>query len=144
MTQADVAAITQAVIAAMGGKLPRKPRADKGFTKQAVAEAQSIDERRAALDAATVKAFNKAGYQDVQPRVNVLVYGKVKDDGTVTGWLAKGRKVRKGEKSIHVKAPGMKGRGIPLFHITQTDVVPAAAEQAVDRLPVENNDEIPF
>jgi tripartite ATP-independent transporter DctP family solute receptor len=44
--------------------------------KKAVQDAQTIDERKAAFAAATVKAFEKAGYKDIQPKVNVLTYGK--------------------------------------------------------------------
>lgn len=126
-------AAVQALIAVLtGGKMPRKPRSDKGFTKQAVAAAQTTDERKAALDAATIVAFTKAGYKDVQPRVNVLTYGKAADgDKPATGWLAQGRKVKPGEKSVHVKAPGMRGRGIPLFHVSQTEEITPVANENV-------------
>lgn len=110
--------------ALLEGRKTRKPRSDKGFTKQAVAEAMTVDQRKAALDAATVVAFTKAGYKDIQPRVNVLTYGKAADgDKPATGWLAQGRKVKAGEKSVHVKAPGMRGKGIPLFHVSQTEEI---------------------
>lgn len=117
--------VAQAVAAAMnGGKMPRKSRSDKGFTKAAVKDAQTTDERKAAFAAATVKAFEKAGFKDIQPKVNVLTYGKAaKDDKPATGWLGQGRKVKAGEKSIHVKAPGMSGKGLPLFHISQTEEI---------------------
>ena len=125
----DNPAVVAALLALLGGKQGRKPRSDKGFTKQAVAEAMTVDQRKAALDAATVVAFTKAGYKDIQPRVNVLTYGKAADgDKPATGWLAQGRKVKAGEKSVHVKAPGMKGKGIPLFHIMQTEEIAPAAE----------------
>lgn len=77
-------------------------------------------------DAECVKVFTKAGYKDVKPRVNVLTYGKVKEDGTKTGWLGQGRIVRKGERSLRVGP-------FNLFHISQTQelvegqVVPPAA-----------------
>lgn len=103
----------------------RKTRSDKGFNKRAVASAETTNERKAALDAATVVAFTKAGFKDVKPRVNVLTYGKPADgDKPATGWIAQGRKVRKGEKAIKVKAPGMSG-GIPLFHVSQTEPLEA-------------------
>lgn len=107
-----------------GGK-GRKSRSDKGFTKAAVAAAQTTDERKAALDAATVLAFSKAGYGTVTPRVDVLTYGKpANGDKPATGWIAKGRKVKAGEKAVKVKAPGMHS-GIPLFHISQTEEIPS-------------------
>ena len=122
----DNPAVVAALLAILGGKPGRKTRSDKGFTKQAVAEAMTTDQRKAALDAATVVAFTKAGYKDIQPRVNVLTYGKPADgDKPATGWLAQGRKVKTGEKAIKVKAPGMRGSGIPLFHVSQTEAIEA-------------------
>lgn len=117
-----------AVLGVTGSAKGRKQRSDKGFTKAAVAAAQTTDERKAALDAATVVAFTKAGYKDVQPRVNVLTYGKPADgDKPATGWIAKGRRVKPGEKSVKVKAPGMHS-GIPLFHISQTEEIPSVQQ----------------
>lgn len=141
----QIAAIVAQVMAMNGGKAPRKQRSDKGFTKQAVADALSTDERRAQFEANVVKAFTKAGYKDIQPRVNVLTYGKVKEDGTITGWLGQGRRVKKGEHAIFVKT-GNRGKGMPLFHISQTEPTPANAEKAAEEVakpPVEN-EEIPF
>jgi len=128
MTQTQaVAQALQAFLAAMGpvnGGKSRKQRSDKGFTKAAVAAAMTTDERKAAMDAATVLAFSKAGYGTVTPRVDVLTYGKAADgDKPATGWLAKGRKVKAGQKSVHVKAPGMTGKGLPLFHVSQTEEI---------------------
>lgn len=109
----------------LGGKAGRKTRSDKGFTKSAVQAAQTTDERKAAFAVATVKAFEKAGYRDVQPKVNVWNYGKFADgDKPATGWIAQGRKVRPGEKAVYVKAPGMRGKGMPLFHVSQTEELP--------------------
>ena len=124
-------AVIEALAALLGpmlaGKQPkgRKGRSDKGFTKAAVAAAQTTDERKAALDAATVLAFSKAGFGTVTPRVDVLTYGKVANgDKPATGWIAKGRRVKAGQKSVKVKAPGMHS-GIPLFHISQTSAIEA-------------------
>lgn len=75
-------------------------------------------ERKAAIEAEVIKVFTAAGFKDVQPRVNVLTYGKVKKDGTVTGWLGKGRKVKEGEKSHHVGP-------FRLFHVDQTEALEA-------------------
>lgn len=123
--------VAQAIAAAMnGGGKSRKRRSDAGFTKQAVAAAQTTDERKAALDAATVVAFTKAGYKDCRPRENILVYGKsATEDKPATGWIAKGRKVRAGEKAVRVKAPGMHG-AIPLFHESQTEPLVTEAPQS--------------
>lgn len=105
----------------------RKTRSDKGFTKQAVADAMTTDERKAAFAALTIKVFEKAGYKDVQPKVNVLTYGKAADgDKPATGWVAKGRKPKRGSKAVYVKAPGMRGKGMPLFHYDQTEELPSA------------------
>lgn len=126
MTQLTISPAVAAALVAMLAPMVkgRKTRSDKGFTKAAVAAAQTTDERKAAFEAATVLAFAKAGFGKVTPRVDVLTYGKPADgDKPATGWLAKGRKVKSGEKSVHVKAPGMKGKGLPLFHISQTEPV---------------------
>lgn len=80
------------------------------------------------FDAEVVRKFTKAGYKNVVNRETVLTYGKVKDNGEVTGWLGKGRRVKKGEKAIKVST----GRGaMPLFHIDQTEVIAPQAEQHV-------------
>lgn len=93
-----------------------KGKKAKGRPKMSEAEKAAF---RAENDANTVVAFTKAGYKDVQPRINVLTYGKeayVDKNGVhheATGWIAKGRKVKKGEKAIHVT--------YPLFHVDQTE-----------------------
>ena len=74
-----------------------------------------------ANDAECIKVFTAAGYKDVQPRVNVLTYGKVKPDGKITGWLGVGRKVKAGETG-HRVGPFV------LFHIDQTDPLKADGE----------------
>jgi len=122
--QAVLAALNEFLAAMQNGGKSRKSRSDKGFTKAAVAAAQTTDERKAALDAATVVAFGKAGFGTVQPRVDVLTYGKPAfGDKPATGWIAKGRRVKTGQKAIKVKAPGMHS-GIPLFHVSQTEEIP--------------------
>lgn len=68
---------------------------------------------KAANDVECIKVFTAAGYTDVQPRINVLTYGKDKD-GVLTGWISQGRRVKKGEKAFRVN-------GLPLFHINQTE-----------------------
>ena len=116
-----------ALLEILGGKAPvarssRKPRKSKkarGRETLTDAEKQAY---AAQNDAACVAAFTKAGYKDVQPRVNVLTYGKVKDDGSKTGWLAKGRMVKKGSKAVRVGP-------FALFHIDQTSEI-GLADQA--------------
>jgi len=126
-------AVIEALAALLGPMLAksgksRKSRSDKGFTKSLVQEAQTTDERKAALDAATVLAFSKAGFGTVTPRVDVLTYGKpAMGDKPATGWIAKGRKVKTGQKAVKVKAPGMHS-GIPLFHVSQTSEIEPAAQ----------------
>ena len=85
--------------------------------KRAKPTAEETEARRATNDAECIKVFKAAGYDDVRPRENVLTYGKVKPDGTVTGWLAKGRKVKAGEKA-HTVGP------FRLFHELQTEIIP--------------------
>jgi hypothetical protein len=97
---------------AMGQKAPRKAKS-KGRAKPTPEQSAAY---RAANDKECIKVFTEAGYSDVEPRVNVLTYGKVKKDGTVTGWLSKGRKVREGEKSLPVGP-------FRLFHVDQTDPI---------------------
>ena len=94
-----------------------RKRPTKGGKKQRAAQPAQKDE--AAIEASrlknnelTVEAFTKAGYTDVQPRVNVLTYGK---------WEEQGRRVRKGEKSVRVG-------NFALFHLTQTDPIEATTE----------------
>lgn len=72
--------------------------------------------RMAANDAECIKVFKAAGYKVVEPRFNVRTYGRVKPDGTKTGWLAVGRMVNKGEKAHRV------GR-FNLFHEDQTSPI---------------------
>lgn len=74
--------------------------------------------RMAANDAECLKVFTEAGYKDVQPRKNVLTYGKIKPDGKITGWLGQGRRVKAGEKSLQVGP-------FRLFHFDQTEAITA-------------------
>lgn len=76
--------------------------------------------RKAANDAECIKVFSAAGYTDVQPRVNVLTYGKEAKDGKLaTGWIAQGRRVVKGQKG-HQVGP------FNLFHVDQTEAITAS------------------
>ena len=113
-----------ALLEILGGKAPavrssRKPRKSKKARGRAVLTDAEKQAYAAQNDAACIAAFNKAGYKDVQPRVNVLTYGKVKEDGSKTGWLSKGRQVKKGQKAVRVGP-------FALFHIDQTEEIPLA------------------
>lgn len=65
-------------------------------------------------DAECIKAFEKKGYKDVQPRVTVKTYKKFLEDGLM---------VRKGEKSTRVGP-------FNLFHRDQASPVTTAAPNA--------------
>ncbi len=71
-------------------------------------------------DAECVAIFTKAGYKDIQPRVNVMTYKK---------FIESGRKVRKGEKSTRVGP-------FNLFHVDQTEAL--TTEQVVAPTPQPN------
>lgn len=111
--------LMDALAKALGGHKQRSKKA-KGRVKATPEERAA---RMAANDAECIKVFTDAGYKDIQPRINVLTYGRVKPDGSITGWLAKGRKVKQGEKALQVGAGNNK---FNLFHIDQTEVVPNA------------------
>lgn len=112
-----VKAITDLVV----NRPTRRTKKGKGRSKPTPEQSAA---HKAANDAECLKVFTEAGYKDVRPRENVKVYGRVKPDGTVTGWLGAGRKVKAGEKSLRV------GR-FALFHIDQTEVIaPTQAESA--------------
>ncbi len=103
MTNAQIAQVTAAVIAALAIK-PTKA-ATKRTTKPVKSARPTKDQFLAAL----IAACAKQGFADPQPNVNVLTYDR---------WIAQGRKVRAGEKSIVVS-----GRKSGLFYISQTDVI---------------------
>ncbi len=118
MTQQDQLAtvIATAVGAALAQALGQRNR--KAAAKQQKAKVvrdaspEAKAERTASYEASVVKGLNAKGIKsaDIQLRVNVLPY---------KGWLEKGRVVRKGQH-------GVKG----LFHISQTDELPAKPEGA--------------
>lgn len=70
------------------------------------------------FEVALIEACKKAGYASPEPRFNILTYDL---------WLAKGRKVRKGEHGIKVK-----GRKTRLFHEAQTEPVVQAVQPVAD------------
>lgn len=81
---------------------------------QAKASEAEIEASRLRNNELVTDAFTKAGFTDVQPRINVLTYDK---------WVEQGRRVRKGEKSTRVG-------NFNLFHVSQTDADAPAAEAA--------------
>lgn len=124
MTNAQIAAITAAVIAALNapkGKSTHKPQssykpANKYQNVKAKADkvlTEGKTERQLANDVAVAKAFKKAGFT-VVPRVDALTY---------KGWLLKGMRVIPGQHGIYVKRVGT------LFHSGQVapDVQPSKA-----------------
>ena len=70
-------------------------------------------------DAAVAKAFKKAGYASVTPRVDVMTYNR---------WLAEGRKVKAWEKSIKINQ-------FRLFHKLQTEPFNPSTEGVVQLKP---------
>src|SRR4051812_43145155 len=79
--------VSKAVAAAIATKKT------KGSSKEKKARTPMTEEQkasnRAKVDAVTVTNFEAKGYQNVQPRVDVMTYDK---------WIENGRRVRKGEK----------------------------------------------
>jgi len=125
MTQAQaIAAAVKAVLAQNGSKqtTQRKSKKSKGREKLTDAEKAIYAAKN---DADCIAIFTKAGFKDVQPRVNVLTYGKVKEDGTKTGWLAQGRQVKKGSKAVRVGP-------FALFHIDSTELIPLIDQVAAN------------
>ena len=129
MTNSQYAtAIAEAVAKAIGRGDLNKPR--KGKKSKKAKGRTTLSEAEKAVyaaknDADCIAIFTKAGYKDVQPRVNVLTYGKVKPDGSKTGWLSMGRQVKKGEKAVRVGP-------FALFHVLQTEEIPLADQPAAN------------
>jgi len=123
MTRTQTAALT-AAIAAIVGANGKSNGSKKGKGKKGRGRVKSDDATLQANAAKNAKEaeelFKSKGFEDCRANETILTYNK---------WLAKGRKVKEGEKSLKTSA------GYPLFHITQTaevDVksVAVSAEQA--------------
>jgi len=71
-------------------------------------------EQQLRIDIMVVKAFKKAGFGEVQPRVDVMTYNK---------WLASGHKVKPGEKATKIKQ-------FRLFHKSQVEFVGIPPKEA--------------
>ena len=92
--------VGEAVAAAMAAQ----PKAGKAKT----AKPEGKSDRSVKNEKLAVTAFRKAGFKgDITPHVNVLTWDR---------WLAKGRKVKAGEKAVKVK-------NLRLFHIDQTEEI---------------------
>lgn len=112
MNKKQVAEFMKMLTAVVDQPKALKKTAKRGGKKTAAPKDEAaIEASRLKNNELTVEAFTKAGYTDVQPRVNVLTYGK---------WEEQGRRVRKGEKSVRVG-------NFALFHVTQTDPINAEA-----------------
>jgi hypothetical protein len=82
-------------------KKSRQPQSD---------EQRTVNAAKNAVDA--VSTFEALGYTNCVANETILTYGK---------WEGKGRRVKKGEKSTRING----GKGYPLFHIDQTEVIPS-------------------
>lgn len=110
MTAEDLQKMIAESVAAALAAQPRATKVNKAGSR---GRKPLTDEQRAAnrarIDAQTIANFKAAGYEDVQPRVNVMTYNK---------WVEAGRRVKKGAKAI-------KCGNFPLFHLDQTEPLTA-------------------
>ena len=124
MTKKQMQSIVTAVLTALEGV--QQPKASHKHVKQAYVKPPKLAEghsnadpkqdRAMRTDIAVVRAFKKAGYGEVKPRIEVRTYNR---------WLAEGLKVRVGEKSIKVGS-------LRLFHVSQCEAyVPPKVENVV-------------
>jgi hypothetical protein len=63
----------------------------------------------------TIRVFKKAGFKDIQPRINVLTFNR---------WIEAGRRPTEGSKSLKVA-------GLRLFHLSQTRPLTAEEKAAL-------------
>jgi len=107
-----------AIVAAVVQTLDKQPAKAAKFSVKAAVKAApktKLDkkaERKLQLELLTKEAFEKAGFANVVPRVNVLTAG---------GWAAQGKTVLNGQQPLWVKGPWMSAKqmGYPMFHISQ-------------------------
>jgi hypothetical protein len=87
------------------------------------------DRAKVDYDALAIKAFRKAGYGEVKPRIDTKTYNL---------WLAEGFRVKPGEKSIAVKQ-------LRLFHRSQCEAMSASEKrQAMAKLEAKRtSDKLP-
>lgn len=92
----------------------QQPKAAKPVSKpafKALPKAAPVSDRKAAFAAQVVATFKAKGLS-VKPNVDVLTFGK---------WEAIGFRPKAGEHATFVKAEGMNGNGIALFHKEQVE-----------------------
>ena len=114
MTNAQIAAITAAVIAALTASKPKalghKPissyKPANKFTPKGKVPSEGRTAKQLSNEVKVAKAFAKQGFQ-VTPRVDALTY---------KGWLSKGQRVIPGQHGLFVKGVGT------LFHSGQVSV----------------------
>ena len=101
VSKSDLAAMIAAAVAAAmsNGKAEAKPVANTLVDGKT--------ERQLKTDVAVCKAFKKAGFGQVVPRVDCMTYNR---------WMANGFKVKPGEKSVKVAQ-------FRLFHKSQVEFV---------------------
>lgn len=107
MTKEDLAALVAGAIATAleAKKSTKKAKSEKPGRKPLTDEQKQAN--RDKTDTATVANFTAKGYEDVQPRVNVMTYNK---------WIESGRRVKKGEKATICGS-------FALFHVKQTEAI---------------------
>lgn len=111
-----LAMVTAAVIKALGAQQPKqakaKPYKAPKLKIDPKADLSTKEQRKLQLELLTKEVFEKAGYTNVLPRVNVLTY---------KGWGAIGKSPLPGQQPVWVKAPWMsaKQQGYPMFHESQ-------------------------
>jgi hypothetical protein len=120
MTKLDtktLAMIVAAVVQTLDKQPAKAARKARYSVKAAVKAApkSSLDkkaERKLQLELLTREAFEKAGFENVVPRVNVMTAGL---------WAATGKTVLAGQQPLWVKGPWMSAKqmGYPMFHISQ-------------------------
>lgn len=111
--QINQAVLAKLIAAAVAQAMASQPKAVKQSQKP-----KASPQPKAAWDveAAAVKAAEKAGFAGAKPRVDLL---------SAKAWLEKGFRPKAGSKAIRVKKPGTNGKGMPLFHKDQVEQVAA-------------------
>jgi len=82
---------------------------------KAVQQQEKAETKSADMEGLTVKAFKRAGYGEVTPRVDTKTYNL---------WVEAGRRVKPGEHAIKVKQ-------LRLFHVSQTEEISKQEQAAI-------------
>ncbi len=98
--------VIAAIAAAVAAAKPAKKGKEKPSGRKPLTDEQK-QTNRDKTDKATLANFKAKGYEDIQPRVNVMTYNK---------WIENGRRVKKGEKATVCGS-------FALFHVTQTESI---------------------